>query len=212
MLLLIQYKQVRSKQAQHCGQNWKEKEDWFIFSCLPLSKLKSSCIGRVISAKGSNGRSNEGKHLHISLIQGNSELWQGWNLKHRLCGKWIAAFLGCNGKGKWFPWFSESTGALPIWHSLREGRGGLEKGSVVWGLQRLADLRILWKKPFCEWLGQRLSSSLCLPWGICWCQTTAPVLTSARQRVGPTSTKWWSNLELSLYLSFSPRLCCHTGF
>lgn len=64
------------------------------------------------------------------------------------------------------------------WGGVGEGTC-LGKGSAVWALQHFGSFEEFGKSPTCEWVGQRLSSSLCLPWGK-WCQTTALLLTSGR--------------------------------
>lgn len=88
----------------------------------------------------------------------------------------------------------------------------LGKGSVVWGLQHFGSFKDFGKPQ----LGNDWDKGWAAPC-VCHGETAGvkPQLLSAplaRQGVGPASTKLWSNLELSLYLSFSPRLYYHTGF
>lgn len=125
ILLLIQYKQIRSKPAQHHGQTWKVKKDWFIFSCFLLSKPEGSCIGRVRAAKGSK----------VFLIFPLFTETLGCGRSEISCEEWTSALLGWDGKEKWFPWFSESRGAPLIWHSLKGCRRGHLPGERVRSLR-----------------------------------------------------------------------------
>lgn len=109
---------------------------------------------------------------------------------------------GCNGKGEGFPRFSESRGAVLIWHSLRgPGEGTcLGKGQQSEVCSILARLRILERPNL--WVAGTKAEQLCVCHGESAGVKAQLCSPGAGQRAGPTNTLW-HDLELSLQLSFS---------